>query len=93
MPMRTTDEEVIYSRDVGGHNIMKIFTERVYYQKNRKDVEETHEAQKISCLLLKAQKRPWNGIGGQWNGIGGQWNGIGGQWNGIGDNGTSLVDY
>ena len=59
--MRTTDEEVIYSRDVGGHNIMKILTERVYCQKNRKDVEETHEAQKISCLLLKAQKRAWNG--------------------------------
>ena len=53
MPKCTTDEEVIYSRDVGGHNIMKIFTERVYYQKNRKDVEETHEAQKISCFNLQ----------------------------------------
>ena len=60
----TTDVEVIYSRDVGGHNIMKIFTERVYCQRNRKDVEETHEAQKISCLLQKVQKRPWKGMGG-----------------------------
>ena len=32
--------------------------------RNRKDVEETHEAQKISCLLQKVQKRPWNGMGG-----------------------------
>ena len=64
MPTCTTDEEVIYSRDVGGHNIMKVFTERVYYQRNRKDVEETHEAQKISCLLQRVQKRPWNGMGG-----------------------------
>ena len=44
--------------------IMKIFTERVYCQRNRKDVEETHEAQKISCLLQKVQKRPWKGMGG-----------------------------
>lgn len=64
MPKCTTDVEVIYSRDVGGHNIMKIFTERVYCQRNRKDVEETHEAQKISCLLQKVQKRPWKGMGG-----------------------------
>ena len=77
IPTCTTDEEVIYSRDVGGHNIMKIFKERVYYQKNRKDVEETHEAQKISCLLQKAQK----GLGM-----------VRVDYNKAYDNGTSLVD-
>ena len=56
---------------------MKIFKERVYYQKNRKDVEETHEAQKISCLLQKAQK----GLGM-----------VRVDYNKAYDNGTSLVD-
>lgn len=64
MPTCTTDVEVIYSGDVGGHNIMNILKERVYCQRNRKDVEETHGTQKISCLLQKVQKRPWNGMGG-----------------------------
>ena len=78
MPMHTTDEEVIYSRDVGGHNIMKIFTERVYYQKNRKDVEEAHEAQKISCFNCRRLKK---GLGMVWV-----------DYNKAYDNGTSLVD-
>ena len=50
MPTCTTDQEVIYGRGVGEDNIMKIFTERVYCQRNRKDVEETHKTPKISCL-------------------------------------------
>ena len=64
MPTCTTDEEVIYGRDAGEHNIVKIFTERVYCPRKRKDVEETHKGKKISCLLQKVQKRPWNGMGG-----------------------------
>ena len=74
MPTCTTDEEVVYSRDVGGYNIMKITCNlhrksNSFHQRNRKNVEETHEAQKISCLLQKVQKRPWNGMGGLEKGI------------------------
>lgn len=57
---------------------MNILTERVYCQRNRKDVEETHEAQKISCLLQKVQK----GLGMVWV-----------DYKKAYDNGTSLVDY
>ena len=69
MPTCTTDEEVIYSRDVGGHNNYENYKCNLHRKslspyRNRKDVEETHEAQKISCLLQKVQKRPWNGMGG-----------------------------
>ena len=57
--------------------IMKIFTERVYCQRNRKDVEETHEAKKISCFNCLRLKK---GLGMVWM-----------DYNKAYDNGTSQV--
>ena len=62
MPKCTTDEEVIYSRDVGGHNIMNILTERVYCPRKRKDVEETHKGEKSTAYCRRRKK----GLGMVW---------------------------
>ena len=65
--MRTADEEVIYSRDVGGHNIMKItcnLHRKSLLPEEQKGCRRNSRGTKISCLLQKVQKRPWNGMGG-----------------------------
>ena len=65
MPMRTTDEEVIYSRDVGGHNIMKIkcnLHRKSLSPEEQKGCRRNSGGTKI--ILQKVQKRPWNGMGG-----------------------------